>query len=44
MQAAVPEDPDSGIEDRDEALQPDLTEAQRNRKPRLAGTLWPVAK
>ncbi|KAJ9513741.1 hypothetical protein QJQ45_015505, partial [Haematococcus lacustris] len=29
----VPEDPDSDIEDRDEALQPDLTEAQRNRKP-----------
>ncbi|KAJ9518459.1 hypothetical protein QJQ45_018489 [Haematococcus lacustris] len=28
----VPEDPDSGIEDRDEALQPDLTEAERNRK------------
>ncbi|KAJ9507895.1 hypothetical protein QJQ45_021240, partial [Haematococcus lacustris] len=28
----VPEDPDSDIEDRDEALQPDLTEAQRNRK------------
>ncbi|KAJ9512894.1 hypothetical protein QJQ45_029126 [Haematococcus lacustris] len=25
----VPEDPDSDIEDRDEALQPDLTEAQR---------------
>ncbi|KAJ9525864.1 hypothetical protein QJQ45_009279 [Haematococcus lacustris] len=28
----VPEDPDSDIEDRDEALQPDLTEAQQNRK------------
>ncbi|GFH24851.1 hypothetical protein HaLaN_22717, partial [Haematococcus lacustris] len=28
----VPEDPDSDIEDRDEALQPDLTEAERNRK------------
>ncbi|KAJ9527583.1 hypothetical protein QJQ45_025859 [Haematococcus lacustris] len=28
----VPEDPDSDIEDRDEALQPDLTEAQRNKK------------
>ncbi|KAJ9518560.1 hypothetical protein QJQ45_018537 [Haematococcus lacustris] len=28
----VPEDPDSDIEDRDEALQPDLTEAQRKRK------------
>ncbi|KAJ9527676.1 hypothetical protein QJQ45_025947 [Haematococcus lacustris] len=28
----LPEDPDSSIEDRDEALQPDLTEAQRNRK------------
>ncbi|KAJ9512374.1 hypothetical protein QJQ45_012846 [Haematococcus lacustris] len=28
----VPEDLDSDIEDRDEALQPDLTEAQRNRK------------
>ncbi|KAJ9527394.1 hypothetical protein QJQ45_025663 [Haematococcus lacustris] len=28
----VPEDPDGDIEDRDEALQPDLTEAQRNRK------------
>ncbi|KAJ9531326.1 hypothetical protein QJQ45_006774 [Haematococcus lacustris] len=31
----VPEDPDSDIEDRDEALQPDLTEAQQNRKPRV---------
>ncbi|KAJ9522392.1 hypothetical protein QJQ45_008319 [Haematococcus lacustris] len=29
---SVPEDPDSDIEDRDEALQPDLTEAQQNRK------------
>ncbi|KAJ9507955.1 hypothetical protein QJQ45_021283 [Haematococcus lacustris] len=28
----VPEDPDSDIEDRDEALQPDLTEAERNSK------------
>ncbi|KAJ9522601.1 hypothetical protein QJQ45_019658 [Haematococcus lacustris] len=28
----VPEDPASDIEDRDEALQPDLTEAQQNRK------------
>ncbi|KAJ9522869.1 hypothetical protein QJQ45_023653 [Haematococcus lacustris] len=28
----VPEDPDSDIEDRDEALQPDLTEAQQNRR------------
>ncbi|KAJ9525938.1 hypothetical protein QJQ45_009406 [Haematococcus lacustris] len=28
----VPEDPDSDIVDRDEALQPDLTEADRNRK------------
>ncbi|GFH32546.1 hypothetical protein HaLaN_31784, partial [Haematococcus lacustris] len=28
----VPEDPDRDIEDRDEALQPDLTEAQRNKK------------
>ncbi|KAJ9533841.1 hypothetical protein QJQ45_026932 [Haematococcus lacustris] len=28
----VPEDPDSDIEGRDEALQPDLTEAQQNRK------------
>ncbi|MGQ3192904.1 hypothetical protein, partial [Neoaquamicrobium sediminum] len=28
----VPEDLGSDIEDRDEALQPDLTEAQRNRK------------
>ncbi|KAJ9508182.1 hypothetical protein QJQ45_021552 [Haematococcus lacustris] len=28
----VPEFPDSDIEDRDEALQPDLTEAERNRK------------
>ncbi|KAJ9518800.1 hypothetical protein QJQ45_026089, partial [Haematococcus lacustris] len=28
----VPEDPDSDIEDRDEALQPDLTEAERNKK------------
>ncbi|GFH17829.1 hypothetical protein HaLaN_14537, partial [Haematococcus lacustris] len=28
----VPEDPESDIEDRDEALQPDLTEAQQNRK------------
>ncbi|KAJ9521501.1 hypothetical protein QJQ45_008794 [Haematococcus lacustris] len=28
----VPEDPDGDIEDRDEALQPDLTEAQQNRK------------
>ncbi|KAJ9508722.1 hypothetical protein QJQ45_028015 [Haematococcus lacustris] len=28
----VPEDPDSDIEDRDEALKPDLTEAQQNRK------------
>ncbi|GFH23676.1 hypothetical protein HaLaN_21328 [Haematococcus lacustris] len=28
----VPEDPDSDIEDRDEALQPDLTEAERKRK------------
>ncbi|KAJ9518548.1 hypothetical protein QJQ45_018532 [Haematococcus lacustris] len=28
----VPEDPDSDILDRDEALQPDLTEAERNRK------------
>ncbi|KAJ9525557.1 hypothetical protein QJQ45_003083 [Haematococcus lacustris] len=28
----VPEDLDSDIEDRDEALQPDLTEAQRNKK------------
>ncbi|KAJ9509937.1 hypothetical protein QJQ45_011466 [Haematococcus lacustris] len=28
----VPEDLDSDIEDRDEALQPDLTEAERNRK------------
>ncbi|GFH17553.1 hypothetical protein HaLaN_14215, partial [Haematococcus lacustris] len=27
-----PEDPDSDILDRDEALQPDLTEAERNRK------------
>ncbi|KAJ9505517.1 hypothetical protein QJQ45_008414 [Haematococcus lacustris] len=31
----VPEDPDSDIEDRDEALQPDLTEAQQNRKVAL---------
>ncbi|KAJ9518594.1 hypothetical protein QJQ45_018600, partial [Haematococcus lacustris] len=29
----VPEDSDSGILDRDEALQPDLTEAERNRSP-----------
>ncbi|KAJ9525795.1 hypothetical protein QJQ45_009333 [Haematococcus lacustris] len=28
----VPEDPDSDIEDRDEALQPDLTEAERSIK------------
>ncbi|KAJ9506401.1 hypothetical protein QJQ45_004909 [Haematococcus lacustris] len=28
----VPEDPDSDILDRDEALKPDLTEAQQNRK------------
>ncbi|KAL6749183.1 hypothetical protein V8C86DRAFT_3032208 [Haematococcus lacustris] len=28
----VPEDPDDDILDRDEALQPDLTEAERNRK------------
>ncbi|KAJ9517495.1 hypothetical protein QJQ45_025020, partial [Haematococcus lacustris] len=28
----VPEDPDSDIEDRNKALQPDLTEAQRNSK------------
>ncbi|KAJ9530255.1 hypothetical protein QJQ45_023541 [Haematococcus lacustris] len=34
-QGPVPEDPDSDIEDRDEALQPDLTEAQQNRKPRV---------
>ncbi|KAJ9520255.1 hypothetical protein QJQ45_030284, partial [Haematococcus lacustris] len=32
----VPEDPDSDIEDRDEALQPDLTEAQRNKKDKIA--------
>ncbi|KAL6757356.1 hypothetical protein V8C86DRAFT_3212697 [Haematococcus lacustris] len=32
MSRDVPEDPDSDIEDRDEALQPDLTEAQRNKK------------
>ncbi|KAJ9508367.1 hypothetical protein QJQ45_011884 [Haematococcus lacustris] len=32
MLKPVPEDPDSDIEDRDEALQPDLTEAQQNRK------------
>ncbi|GFH25273.1 hypothetical protein HaLaN_23211, partial [Haematococcus lacustris] len=30
--ATVPEDLGSDIEDRDEALQPDLTEAERNRK------------
>ncbi|KAJ9515242.1 hypothetical protein QJQ45_002373 [Haematococcus lacustris] len=30
--AALPEDPDSDIEHRDEALQPDLTEAERNTK------------
>ncbi|GFH16514.1 hypothetical protein HaLaN_12944 [Haematococcus lacustris] len=32
MPRPVPEDPDSDIEDRDEALQPDLTEAERKRK------------
>ncbi|KAJ9518962.1 hypothetical protein QJQ45_026195, partial [Haematococcus lacustris] len=32
VEVPVPEDPDSDIEDRDEALQPDLTEAERNRK------------
>ncbi|KAJ9509066.1 hypothetical protein QJQ45_001545 [Haematococcus lacustris] len=47
----VPEEPDSDIEDRDEALQPDLTEAERNRKTSgearaardrdtTAGSLW----
>ncbi|KAJ9522196.1 hypothetical protein QJQ45_008023 [Haematococcus lacustris] len=30
--APAPEDPDIDIEDRDEALQPDLTEEQQNRK------------